>query len=75
MKRKKDPSAWQAVGFAMGIGFHFVAAIALGIFIGHFTDAFFSFTPWGTLLGILLGFFVAGWSTYKQLVGKNSNDD
>lgn len=73
MKRENKPSTWQAASFAMGIGIHFVVMVAVGILLGRLADTSFSSAPWGTLLGILSGFFAAGWSTYKRLVGKNSN--
>lgn len=73
MGRKNEPSTWQAAGFAMGIGISFAVIIAVGILMGRLADAYFSCAPWGTLCGILLGFFAAGWSTYKRLVGKNGS--
>lgn len=67
---RKERSPLEAAGFVSGIGIQFAACILLFIFAGREADARLETAPWGTVLGIALGFFTGIWATYKKLLGK-----
>lgn len=67
---KDERTAMQAVGFVSGIGIQFAALILVFIFLGKEVDDYLQISPWGTLVGIIAGFFAGIWTTYKKLLGK-----
>ena len=69
--KKREESTLAAAGFALGIGISFAVIIGMGIFIGRWIDEVFLSSPWGTIIGIVLGFITGIWSVYKRLVGKS----
>lgn len=69
--KKREESTLAVAGFALGIGISFAVIIGVGIFIGRWIDEVFLSSPWGTIIGIVLGFITGMWSVYKRLVGKS----
>lgn len=69
-KKNEARSTLEAMGFVSGIGLQLAITIAVCVFIGKKADEQFSFGPWGTLAGIILGFTTGIWAAYKKLLGK-----
>lgn len=68
--KHEERTQMQALGFVTGIGINFAAIIAVCLFAGRYYDQNFGSGSTGTLIGIILGFITAIWSTYKKIVGK-----
>jgi len=49
---EKDQPNW---GHFLGLGLQVAIGVALGLWIGGWLDRKFNWSPWGTLLGIMLG--------------------
>ncbi|MGD2108327.1 MAG: AtpZ/AtpI family protein [Phycisphaerae bacterium] len=49
-----------------GIGFEFVAAVAVFAFIGYLIDRKFGSSPWGVLVGLALGLIGGGYNLIKD---------
>ena len=67
----KEQSTLQALGFASGLGISFAVTIGVCLYAGIYIDDKFSTSPFATIVGIILGFLTAMWSTYQKLLGKN----
>ena len=61
--------ALKAFGVLGGIGIFFAVVIGICIFIGSLVDDLLGLTYGGKLVGIILGFPVAFYLTYRQLKG------
>ena len=59
--------AFKAFSFLSGIGIYLAVVVGLCVFLGMQLDAYLDCSPYGKLLGILLGFPVAIYSLYRQL--------
>lgn len=66
-----EQSTLQALGFASGLGISFAVTIGVCLYAGIYIDEKFSTSPFATIIGIILGFLAAMWSTYQKLLGKN----
>lgn len=64
-------STLQALGFASGLGINFAITIGVCLYVGIYIDERFATSPAATIIGIILGFITAIWSTYQKLLGKN----
>ena len=51
MPEDKEPN-W---GHFLGLGLQVAIGVGLGLWIGGWLDRRFNWTPWGTLIGVLLG--------------------
>lgn len=69
-RRPEEKTTLQALGFVSGLGLYFAATIAVCIFLGKIADKYLECAPWGSLIGIIGGFFAGIWTTYKKLLGK-----
>lgn len=51
---------YMAAGKGMGLGFRmasdFAAAVLVGVILGMGVDAIFKVSPWGVIIGLMLGF-------------------
>jgi hypothetical protein len=61
--------ALKAFGVLGGVGIFFAVVIGICIFIGAMADDFLGLEYGGKLTGIVLGFPIAFYLTYKQLKG------
>ena len=61
--------ALKAFGVLGGVGIFFAVVIGICIFIGAMADEFLGLEYGGKLTGIILGFPIAFYLTYKQLKG------
>ena len=68
-KQEKTRTQWQAVGFVSGIGIHFVVIIGICIFLGKQADMLWNTAPYGTIIGIVIGFPIGFYSVYKKIMG------
>lgn len=69
-KKQEPKSQWEAFTYVGGIGFQIVGTVAMCLFAGQWVDSYFELGKTGTVTGIVLGFLVAIWSTYKNFVKK-----
>jgi F0F1-type ATP synthase assembly protein I len=67
--KRSDKGLWQTAAFVSGLGIYFAVVIGICIFIGRKIDESFGTGPYGTLAGIVLGFPVAIYSTYRKIRG------
>lgn len=65
---EKPGGTWSALSAATNIGFTMVSTVAVGLFGGRWLDNYFSFSPWCTVIGIVLGMLAGLWSVYKKIV-------
>lgn len=56
-----------ALGMVGNVGIGMVAAAAVGLFSGRFIDNWLDSSPWGTVVGTLLGLIAGLWSAYKRV--------
>ena len=68
-QQAKTRTQWQAVAFISGIGIHFAAIIAICIFLGKQADLLWNTAPYGTIIGIVIGFPIGFYSVYKKIMG------
>lgn len=66
-KKQKSGSIGEAMSFVTSIGINFVVCIGLCLYLGKLADNYWQIRPIGTIIGILLGFITAVYSTYKKL--------
>ena len=52
MPEPEDRSQW---GQYMGLGLEMAAGVGLGVFVGGWLDARFGWSPWGIIIGSMLG--------------------
>ena len=64
---------WQAIGVASGLGCTVVASLLLCVVGGILLDRWLGTSPVLTLIGVLLGFFAAGYSLYELVVISDPN--
>lgn len=57
----------KTLGILGGIGIFFAVVVGICIFIGNLADEWLGFDYAGKLMGIILGFPVAFYLTYRQL--------
>lgn len=43
------------MGMAMGLGMNLFAGVGIGLVAGYYVDKHFGCSPWGVLLGMLVG--------------------
>jgi ATP synthase protein I len=56
-----------ALGMVGNVGIGMVAAAAVGLVGGRFIDNWLNSSPWGTVVGTLLGLIAGLWSAYKRV--------
>lgn len=59
-----------ALWLAGSIGFSMLAAVVVAFFIGKCFDLTFNTAPWGTAIGLFLGFIAGIRSIYKRIMNK-----
>ncbi|MCI0651926.1 MAG: AtpZ/AtpI family protein [Planctomycetes bacterium] len=52
------------------LGLQFAAAVSLFTFVGHLADQHWGWEPWGTLLGVALGFAAATAWLYREVYSR-----
>ncbi|MFQ5662319.1 MAG: AtpZ/AtpI family protein [Terriglobia bacterium] len=65
----KGRSPWRQLGLVLGMGFTFVAAVALGLFVGLWLDGKLGTKPLFTLLLSGLGFAAGFRELLRELKG------
>ena len=58
---------WKAAAILSGVGIYIAAVIFICLYLGGLIDDYFSLGGKGRLIGIILGFPIAGYSVYRQL--------
>lgn len=56
-----------ALSMVGNVGIGMVAAAAVGLFGGRLIDNWLDSSPWGTVVGTLLGLIAGLWSAYKRV--------
>lgn len=54
-RRKRDDSSTRKMGFGVMIPVMLAACIVVGVWLGATFDEYFDTSPWGMLVGLLLG--------------------
>ena len=62
---KRSRSVWQGAKYA-SVGIEFGVAVAVGYFAGDWIDGKMGWTPWGSIVGLMVG-FGAGISTLVRV--------
>lgn len=65
--------AAKAAAVLSGIGIYFAVVLGICIYAGHMADQYFNLDSTGKLIGILLGFPIGIYSTYRQIKRKTIN--
>lgn len=55
------------IGVSLRLGFDFVAAIFIGVFIGHGLDVYLNTYPWGLVIFIMIGIIVGSLNIYRSI--------
>ncbi len=63
--KRPEPSMLAALGIASSIGFQFAAAVLLGLGLGLLVDSVVHTTPWGLLIGLLLGILAGAYGVVR----------
>ena len=58
---------WKAAAILSGVGIYIAAVIFICLYLGGLVDDYFQLGGKWRLVGIVLGFPVAGYSVYRQL--------
>jgi F0F1-type ATP synthase assembly protein I len=65
---EKDDQNW---GKLLALGVEMAAAVLLGLFVGRWLDRKFDWTPWGTLIGAMLGVATGMYMLIKDAIRLN----
>lgn len=74
MKKEDKRQLLSAFGMVGNVGITMVASAVVGLFGGRFLDEKLGIAPWATVIGILLGLVSGMWSSYKQVMRKDSSE-
>ena len=66
MPDSDDRSQW---GQYMGLGLEMAAGVGLGVFVGWWLDGRYGWSPWGTVIGSMLGLAGGMYLLIKQALG------
>ena len=58
---------WKAAAILSGVGIYIAAVIFICLYVGGLVDDYLQLGGKGRLVGIVLGFPIAGYSVYRQL--------
>jgi uncharacterized protein YneF (UPF0154 family) len=56
----------RSMSFAMTVGLELACVLLVCVLLGHYLDTKFHSSPWGLLVGILLGVVGGGWLAYRM---------
>ncbi len=56
----------RSMTFAMSVGLELACVLLICVLLGHYLDTRFHSSPWGLLIGILLGVVGGGWLAYRM---------
>jgi F0F1-type ATP synthase assembly protein I len=68
----RDPLQLNKYSELMGLGIEIAVAMALPVVLGVYIDHRFESTPWGVLVGVLLGVVSMALKLYKVTVSLNT---
>ncbi len=71
---RKEPSMLAALGLASGIGFQFAAAVLVGLGLGWVIDGVVHTTPWGLLIGLVLGIAAGAYGVVRLAMREMHSD-
>lgn len=74
VKKEDKRQLLSAFGMVGNVGITMVASAVVGLFGGRFLDEKLGISPWATVIGILLGLVAGMWSSYKQVMRKDSSE-
>ena len=68
MKTPDDPRGEliRAMTFSMAVGLELACVLLVCVLIGHYLDTRFHSSPWGLLVGILVGVVGGGLAAYRM---------
>jgi F0F1-type ATP synthase assembly protein I len=75
---QKQTEAYKSYIKTSAVGLEFGLSIGLGACLGYFFDRYFITSPYGLLVGTLVGCLAAAkrlWLFVKEYLAKNNNDD
>jgi F0F1-type ATP synthase assembly protein I len=70
-----DPGNLRKYNEYIGLGAEIAAAMIVPLLIGTYIDKRFNTSPWGSLIGVLLGFLGVFNAIYKVVIRANKRDD
>lgn len=76
--RQDQSKAYRTYVKTSAVGLEFGLAIGIGALIGYFADKYFSSSPYGVLIGVVIGSIAAAkrlWMFAKSYLKKNGSDD
>jgi F0F1-type ATP synthase assembly protein I len=56
----------RSMTFAMTVGLELACVLLICVVVGHYLDTRFHTSPWGLLVGILVGVAGGGWTAYRM---------
>ncbi|MBP2651096.1 MAG: putative F0F1-ATPase subunit [Firmicutes bacterium] len=68
MKKDDKRQLMAAFGLVGSMGLSMVATVAVGVLAGRAVDQWLTSSPWGTVVGIILGLLAGLWVTYKRII-------
>jgi ATP synthase protein I len=69
-RRQKEEPGW---GHYLGYGLQMAAGVTLGLLVGSWLDRRFGWTPWGVLVGSMLGIAAGMYLLIKDAMRMNKD--
>jgi F0F1-type ATP synthase assembly protein I len=76
--RISQVEAYKSYVKTSAVGLEFGLSIAVAALIGYFADKYWDSSPWGLIIGVVIGSIAAGkrlWVFSKSYLEKNKSDD
>ena len=73
--RRKDDSSLRSSGLLLSVPTLLIAGPLVGLFLGRWVGQRFHVEPWGTALGVMLGFVAAGREIYQIIRRVQSEEE
>jgi len=64
-EKNGEPSALRTAGLLLAIPTLLIVSPIVGWFVGSLADRWLGWTPWGSMVGLMLGFAAGGRETYR----------
>jgi len=68
VKREDKRQLLAAFSLVGSMGLSMVATVVVGVISGRLIDNWLSISPWGTVVGIIMGMISGIWVTYKRII-------
>jgi F0F1-type ATP synthase assembly protein I len=76
--RQNQAEAYKTYIKTSAVGLEVGLSIAVAALLGYFADKYFESSPWGMIIGVVIGSIAAGkrlWMFSKSYLEKNKKDD